>query len=182
MILVFEKHDIIAWHYQQYLITNKYIQAAKIEYTKSTQRQQREKTTIPDHNACKAALTDFAILKWPYGMDELIFFMTLRQKLASIVTQIICIDNLRKKLNPACNFNTNNLKVYTQVIVTILQGIVILTKGRLILPPLYEVPNQSIPSMPSKPPSYKAPDQSLLSAPSGLHHIKRLINLHHQRY
>lgn len=45
---VFERHDITLRHCQRYLTTNEYIQAAEIQRTESTQRQQREKTTIPD--------------------------------------------------------------------------------------------------------------------------------------
>lgn len=48
-----------------------------------------------------------------YGIDKFMFFNTLIQKLANIAVQIVSIDDLCKKLNPACNFNTNSLKVYT---------------------------------------------------------------------
>lgn len=102
------------------MTTTKYIQIAEIKCTESTQHQQREKTTILDQNAYKAALTDFAISKWPYRIDELMFFMILRQKLASATAQIICIDDLFKELSPACNLNTSSLRMHVQVIGTIL--------------------------------------------------------------
>lgn len=63
VVSVFERYDIIAQYCQRYLTTNKYIQEAKIQYTESIQRQEREKTTILDQNMCKAILTNFAISK-----------------------------------------------------------------------------------------------------------------------
>lgn len=45
-------------------------------------------------------------------MDKLIFPITLKQKLASVVTQIISIDELCKELNLVYNLNIDNLKVY----------------------------------------------------------------------
>ncbi len=135
MVSVFERYDIIAQHCLRYLTTTKYIQAAKIQRTTGlTQRQQREKTSILDQNACKAALTDFAILKWPCGIDELMFSNALREKLASAAMQIVSINDLRKELNPACNLNTSSLKIHAQEIVSILQRIVSSTKSRLPIP------------------------------------------------
>ncbi len=79
VVLVFERHNITTRHYLQYLTTTKYIQTAKIQRTTGlTQRQQREKTSMLDQDACKAVLTDFAISKWPRGIDELMFFSVLR--------------------------------------------------------------------------------------------------------
>lgn len=45
-------------------------------------------------------------------MDELMFPNALRQRLASAVVRIVSIDNLHKKLSPAYNLNTSNLKAY----------------------------------------------------------------------
>ncbi len=96
VILVFERYDITAWHCLQYLTTTEYIQAAEIQRTTGLiQRQQREKTSMLDQDACKAALTDFAISKWPRKIDELMFSSVLRQRLASAATRIISINDLR---------------------------------------------------------------------------------------
>ncbi len=73
-----------------------------------------------NQDACKAALTDFAISKWLYGMDELMFSSILRQRLASVVAQIVSIDDLRKELSPTCNLNTSSLRAHVQEIVSIL--------------------------------------------------------------
>ncbi len=78
-VLVFERHDIITRHCLRYLTTNEYLQADEIQHTMElAQRQQREKTSMSDQNACKAALTDFATAKWSHGMDKLIISSILR--------------------------------------------------------------------------------------------------------
>ncbi len=83
-IPVSERHDITARHCLRYLTTNEYILAAEIQRTmESAQRQQREKTSMSNQNACKAVLTDFATAKWPHRIDELMFSNILRQKLAN---------------------------------------------------------------------------------------------------
>ncbi len=73
-----------------------------------------------DQDDCKAALTDFAISKWPCGMDELMFSSALRQRLASTAARIVSIDDLHKELSPACNLNTSSLRAHAQEIVSIL--------------------------------------------------------------
>ena len=57
------------------------------------------------------------------------FFNTLRQRLASATARIELIDDLCKKLSPACNLNTSSLRVHAQEIVSILQEIVRSTKS-----------------------------------------------------
>ncbi len=86
----------------------------------SAQRQQREKTSMSDQNTCKAILTDFAISKWPCGINKLMFSSALRQKLASTAMRIISINDLYKKLSPVYHLNTSSLKVHLQEIVNIL--------------------------------------------------------------
>lgn len=71
----------------------------------------------------------------------MIFFITLRQKLLNIATQITFINNLHKKLNLVCNFNINSLKIYGQLIIIILQKIMILIKDHFILLPPHETLN-----------------------------------------
>ncbi len=137
-----------------------------------------------DQDACKAALTDFAKSKWPYGIDELMFSSALRQRLASAAMRIVSIDDLRKKLSPACNLNTSSLRAHAQEIVSILQGIVSSTKSHLpilvpqnhaILPThmtpneptqsalsVNEAPPQSTPTAELRAP---APNKTILSAP-----------------
>lgn len=39
---------------------------------------------MPEQILCKAALTDFATTIWRYGMDELMFPSTLRQRQACV--------------------------------------------------------------------------------------------------
>ncbi len=130
VVPVFERHNITVQYCLWYLTTNEYILAAKIQRTmKSAQRQQREKTSMSDQNTCKAALTDFARVKWPHGMDELIFSSALRQRLASVAVQIVSIDDLCKELSPACHLNTSSLRAHTQEIMSILQGIMTSTKS-----------------------------------------------------
>ncbi len=95
------------------MTTNENIQAAKIQYTmESAQRQQKEKTSLSDQNACKTVLTDFAIIKWPHKVDKLMLSSALRQKLASAATQIVSNDNSRKELSPACYLNTSSLRIH----------------------------------------------------------------------
>lgn len=53
-------------------------------------------------------------------MDYLIFFIILKQKLTNAAIQIVFVNNLCKALNLVCNLNTSSLRVYAQVIVTIL--------------------------------------------------------------
>lgn len=52
------------------------------------------------------------------------FSSMLRQRLASTAVWIISINDLRKKLSPVCNLNTNSLRAHMQKIVIILQEIV----------------------------------------------------------
>lgn len=67
---------------------------------------------MSNQNDCKTIFINFVISKKPYEIDELMFSSALRQKLASTITQIVSIDNLRKELSSACNLNINSLKVY----------------------------------------------------------------------
>lgn len=57
------------------------------------------------------------------------FFPTLKQKLVRATVQIVSINNIYKKLSPAYNFNTNSLRVYMQIIITILQKICNINKS-----------------------------------------------------
>ena len=165
VVPVFERHNIIAQYCSRYLTTNKYIQTAKIERIESTQYQQREQTTIQDQNAYETALTDFAISKWLYRINKLMFSIALRQKVASTAIWIVSVNDLCKELSLACNLNTSSLRVYVQAIVIILQGIVISIENRLILSPSHKVSNQLTLSVPYEPSTHKAFNKPTPSAP-----------------
>lgn len=66
------------------------------------------------------------------------FFNTLRQRLASVAMRIVSVNDLYKKLSPACNFNTSNLKIHMQEIVIILEEII---TSAPLKPPAYKVFN-----------------------------------------
>ena len=57
------------------------------------------------------------------------FSSALGQKLASVATRIVSIDDLYKEWSLTCHLNTSSLRVYAQKIIGILQGIVTLTKS-----------------------------------------------------
>ena len=84
-------------------------------------------------------MTYFATSKWPYRMDKLMFFSTLRKKLSSTAVQIVSVNDLRKELRSACNLNISSLKAHTQEIITILQEIV---TSAFLNPPVHEASNQ----------------------------------------
>ena len=94
------------------------------------------------------------------------FSSILRERLASVVIQIISVNDLCKELSPIYNFNTSNLRAYAQKIVKILQEIV---TSVLLKLPVHEASNQlSRPSVQSKIPAHKVPNQLRPSAQSVL--------------
>ena len=66
-------------------------------------------------------LTAFAEEKWPRGMDKLMFSDSLRVQIAKAMVQIENVKDLRKELNPICNFAISTLKAYAEDIVSIIQ-------------------------------------------------------------
>ena len=69
------------------------------------------------------------------------FFIVLREKLVSTTIQIVSVDNLYIELSLTYNYNISSLRIYMQVIITLLQQFIILIEDCFILPPAHKVLN-----------------------------------------
>lgn len=104
---------------RQYLKTNKYQQVLEAE-AETTRQQRGLKTGMGNQKAVIEVLTTFAKQKWPCGIDELIFFNSLREQIAKATVRIKNIKDLHKELNLTYNLATNSRKAYVEDIISII--------------------------------------------------------------
>lgn len=118
----FERHGITARHCNRYLATDEY----QTRHSNAIHGRRSRPTRLNQvvHEACKVALSDFALSTWPDEMDQYIFPESLREKVATAGARgnIVSIQSLREVLRPTCILETSLLRVHTNTIIEVISS------------------------------------------------------------